>query len=98
MPIVRLGNHAALLRGSVVDGEQITEMFVSDADTLDEQMRTITHKDGLWNVSSAHDKPQWVWSNDETLQSALAEHYGCPTGEPADAVEKAADFPPHTPG
>lgn len=92
MPIVRMGNHAALLKGSVVDGEQITEIFASDADTLDEQMRTIVHSDGLWSTLSAHDKPKWVWSNEKDLESALARHYECPVGEPQDAAAKADEF------
>jgi hypothetical protein len=81
MPIVRLGNKAALDRGRVIEGNQVTTVTIHDEDDLDTRMRTITHPDGLWpNVSSA--PAAWVESDDEDLAGALAEHFRCPIGAP----------------
>jgi hypothetical protein len=80
MSLVLLGNHAALHKGKVIDGEQITIVhFPEDTDTHQERMRTLTHEEqGIWNDVSGHAAPRWVASDDETLANAIASHYGCP--------------------
>lgn len=83
MPTVRLGNSAALHRGEVLEGDRVTTLAIHDDDPLDTRMRTITHTDGLWPQVSAS-TPTWVSSDDPELEAALAEHYGCPIGEPDD--------------
>lgn len=87
MPIVRLGNHAALHNGRVVPGQQVTTVHVPDVDSHHDRMRTITHPDGLWNAVSDHDSPAWVCCDDEELEAALAAHYGCRVGGPDDYLE-----------
>lgn len=81
MPIVRLGNHAALDNGRVLEGFRVTTIPVPDDDSHSDRMRNITHADGLWpRVSAA--PPAWVECNDAELEKALAEHFGCPVGQP----------------
>lgn len=82
MPIIRLGNKAALDdRGRTLDDPQITTITIMDEDDLDTRMRTITHADGLWpRVSAA--PASWVSSDDPDLELALAAHFSCPIGEP----------------
>lgn len=82
MPIIRLGNKAALdERGRTLDDPQITTITIMDEDDLDTRMRTITHADGLWpRVSGA--PASWVSSDDPDLELALAAHFACPIGEP----------------
>lgn len=82
MPVIRLGNKAALDRGQVIEGNQITTVSVYDEDTLEARMRTLTHDDGLWpRMSSA--PAAWVECPDDSdLESALASHFSCPIGEP----------------
>jgi len=81
MPTVRLGNKAALDRGQVIEGNQVTTMNVLDEDDLATRIRTITHADGLWpRMSSA--PPAWVECDDPELEAALAEQFGCPVGRP----------------
>lgn len=81
MPIIRLGNKAALDGAKQVPGHQITTIPIHDEDDLTTRMRTITHPDGLWpRVSSA--PAAWVASDDPDLELALATHFACPIGEP----------------
>lgn len=91
MPIVRLGNHAALNNGAVLDGERITTIQPPDDDPHDERMRNITHADGLWaRVSAA--PPTWVECDDPELEQALAEHFGCRIGEIEPAPDDAREL------
>jgi hypothetical protein len=81
VPIVRLGNKAALDRGLPIEGNQVTEIGIFDDDPLTSRMRTIVHQDGLWPRHS--DAPAaWVECDDPDLESALSSHFGCPVGMP----------------
>ena len=95
MPVVRLGNVAVReVIGADPDGAPIhrrysgqsvcTMTLPNDDDqwTHDERVRTVVHADGHWAAHSAA-PPAWVESDDEELQATLAEHWGCPVGEPA---------------
>lgn len=86
MPIVRLGNRAAVDNGQVLDGERVSTIVIPPEDSHDEQMRTIIHGDGLWARISAA-PPSWVESDDPDLEAALAEHFNCRIGE----LEKVPD-------
>jgi hypothetical protein len=82
MAVVRLGNHAALDRGRVIDGPQVTTVTFMDEDDIDTRMRTLTHPDGLWPSMSAA-PAAWVECDDDPqLAEAVAEHFGCPIGQP----------------
>jgi hypothetical protein len=80
MRIVKLGNSAALDRGIRLEGKRVTTIYANEP-SLQEQMRTITHADGIWPQHSRQ-PAVWVESNDEGLEAALAEHFGCPIGRP----------------
>lgn len=78
MPIVLLGNHAALdPDGNVVEGQQVTSIHIPEDDTHSERFRTITHDDGLWRRIAA-EPAVWVASDDERLARALAAFFDCP--------------------
>lgn len=86
MPIVRLGNTACRARdsyGHVLQGNRVTTVPIYDEDLLADRMRTITHPDGLWPSESSA-PAAWVESDDPELETALAEHFGCPIGQPDD--------------
>lgn len=85
MPTVRFGNHAALDNGKSMDGEWVTIHIASAADTLAEQMQTITHANGVW-VRNSTEPPAWVECDDPELEAALAAHYGCSIGEPVETT------------
>lgn len=86
MPIVRLGNEAALDRGQLLPGNRITTITILDEDDVDSRMRTITHPDGLWPAVSML-PPKWVECDDSELEMMLAGHYGIPIGQPDDSWE-----------
>lgn len=81
MPVVRLGNHAALHEGKILGGNRVTTIPIYDEDDLPTRMRTITHADGLWPAVSAA-PAVWVECDDAELGLALAAHFTCPIGEP----------------
>lgn len=84
MPTVRMGNTACRARdghGRVLEGSRVTTIPFYDEDPLEMRVRTVTHPDGLW-PSESNAPPAWVECDDPELQSALAEHYGCPVGQP----------------
>jgi len=84
MPTVRLGNKACLDRdssGATLDGNRVTDFTILDEDDLATRMRTLTHPDGLWPRHSSA-PAAWVESDDPDLEKALAEHFGCPIGQP----------------
>jgi hypothetical protein len=92
MPIVLMGNHAAInhkheVPGTTIPGRQVTKINVSSEETLQEQMRTITHRDGFWFKLSMDNEPRWVWSEDPELEAALADYYRCSAASHDDAVE-----------
>jgi hypothetical protein len=95
MPTVQLGNHAALYKGEVVEGERVTTIHVPEDDPHHERMRTITHADGLWPAVSAAEKPAWVTCDDPELERALAAHWDCPIGNPnaTDDADEAPSIP-----
>lgn len=84
MPVVLLGNHAALDRGEKVDGKQVTTIVFPDTDTHSERMRTLTHDDGIWGKVAGED-PVWVASEDDRLARAIAGYFGCPVIDTVDA-------------
>jgi hypothetical protein len=78
MPVVLLGNHAALdHEGNVVEGQQVTSIHIPEGDSHSERFRTITHDDGLWRRLASGDAA-WVASDDERLARALSAHFDCP--------------------
>jgi hypothetical protein len=90
MPIVLLGNHAALdPEGNVVEGQQVTSIHIPDEDTHSERFRTITHDDGLWK-KLAGDDAAWVASDDERLARALSAFFDCPVHDLEEGRQKLA--------
>lgn len=78
MPVVRLGNHAAIYKDQILDGEFIAEITVHDDDGHHDQFRNITHTDGLWAQMSAA-PAAWVSCPElPRLEIALAAHFDCP--------------------
>jgi hypothetical protein len=90
MPVVLLGNHAALdPDGNVVEGEQVTSIHIPEEDTHQERFRTITHEDGLWKRIAAQDAA-WVASDDERLARVLSAHFDCPVHDLEEGRRKLA--------
>lgn len=89
MPLVYLGNPYPIFNGHAVeDNTAITMVHVPDCKSVDDAVRDIAHDDGspnggLWRSHSARNIPSWV-SCDENpeLESAIANHFGCPAGRP----------------
>lgn len=86
MPIARFGNTAALDRGQIMPGNQITTVQILDENDLSTRMRTITHQDGLWPRMSV-EPAAWVECNDPALEKALARYFNCPIGEPTNWLD-----------
>lgn len=82
MPVVRLGNPAALDGGRVMEGHQITEATLPDSWTSEQWLNSVTSLDGVWRNHSGASAPSWVESDDDDLAEALSTHYGCPVGRP----------------
>lgn len=77
MPVVLLGNHAALDRGQPVDGEQVTMVVIPESDTHSEGFRSIAHSDGVWSQIAA-EPAVWVASESSRMATALSAHFDCP--------------------
>jgi hypothetical protein len=101
MPAVHLGNVAAIYKDAVLDGEFISVITVHDHDPHDDQLRNITHVDGLWTKLSAQ-PASWVSCPElPRLEKALSAHFDCPIGDPdevAEAVQVAYAAPPAVTG
>lgn len=89
MPRVFLGNPYPIFGGEAVeDSTAITMVHVPDSKSIGDAVRDIVHDDGssnrgLWSVHSARDVPSWVeCEENRELETALAEHFGCPAGRP----------------
>lgn len=89
MTVVRLGNPAAVHLGQVLPGRRVTVACPLPED-LREAVQTIVadstqgaQTDGVWRSHSADPAPAWVESDWPELAQALANHYGCPVGQPA---------------
>lgn len=88
MPLVLLGNPAAMDAGRPIEGHQITSVALPDFYTRAEQLRTLFHQDantaGVWPSHSAAPAPSWVeCPEDPELAHAISEQCGCPVGRPA---------------
>jgi hypothetical protein len=79
MAVVRLGNRAALYKDEVIPGDFVTEITVhDDVDAHHDQVRNITHVDGLWPRFSA-EPATWVSCEElPRLELALSAHFDCP--------------------
>lgn len=91
MPVIHLGNPQAVHHGDrqPLEGHQITEINLPDwGYTLREQIRTIVHRDGVWNAHSDADRPTWVHCSDPALEAALIDHWGCRAGGPDDFMDR----------
>jgi hypothetical protein len=93
MCTVRLGNRAALHQGEILPGNRVTTIPIPAHDSLTDAMANITKPDALWARSSAAD-PTWVTCDDPALEAALANHYGCPIGEPDTTTESPDGLEP----
>lgn len=82
MPVVRLGNPAALDGGRVLEGPQVTEVTIPDNYTPAQAIATVTAVDGVWRNHSGASAPVWVESDDDELAVAIGTYYGCPVGSP----------------
>ena len=100
MPVIRLGNTAVReVVGADADGTPIHRRYSGqstcvitlpaddDGWTHDERVRTVAHTDGHWTAHSSA-PPAWVESDDPDLEAALADHFGCPVGQPADWTDR----------
>lgn len=99
VPNLRLGNPAALDQGRPLPGDRVTTAHLPDDWTLSEQIRSVVHDEGgpltgFWVAHSSAPGPSWVASDSPELEKALAEHYGCPIGEPAAAPAPAPTVAP----
>lgn len=96
---VELGNPAAVQRRTVdnpdgttsvdvtdLDGPRVTYVNFADDVSLGEAFVSVTDPRGVWgaHTASSDTKPLFVWSDNASLQSLLAEHFGCSAGRPAD--------------
>lgn len=99
MPIVHLGNPQAVhhvrpspeseAQREPLSDHQITEINLPDGVyTLREQIRTITHRDGVWAAHSDADRPTWVHCSNPELEAALIDFYGCRAGGPDDYLDR----------
>lgn len=85
---VKLGNHAPLDRDTQLEGWAVTDVSIPDNYTLLEAVSAVTAADGVWKHHSADEAPAWVWSDNESLQTLLAESFKCEVGVPADVEDK----------
>lgn len=81
MRVVKLGNAAALDRGIRMEGKRVTTVYAQEP-TLQEQMRTIVHADGIWPQHSRQPAAWVECEQDRELEASLADHFGCPIGRP----------------
>jgi hypothetical protein len=94
MPVARLGNVGVReVIGADPDGTPIHRRYTGQHTTVmqlppdeegwthDERVRQAVHADGHWAKHSSR-PPAWLECDDPDLQTALAEHWGCPVGEP----------------
>jgi hypothetical protein len=88
MPVVRLGNRAAVYKDDVIEGDFVSEITVHDADPHHDQVRNITHVDGLWSKLSS-EPATWVSCAElPRLEQALAAHFDCPVVEHSEALDR----------
>lgn len=88
MATVYMGNPFPIFNGRpTADPTAVTRIVIPDSRSLDEALRDVVHEDthhyGLWVEHSAGN-PSWVESDHAELAEAIANHYGCPVGRPAD--------------
>jgi hypothetical protein len=98
MPIIHLGNSQAVhhvvgasgeAERTPLEGDQVTEINLPDGVyTLREQIRTVTHRDGIWPAHSDADRPSWVHCSDPELEAALMDYWGCRAGGPDDFMHR----------
>jgi hypothetical protein len=83
MATVYLGNPGPIFNGQPTDDpDAITKVVIPDGRSLDSAIRDIIHSDGLWQIHSTR-PPAWVESDTPELAEAIAKHFGCPIGRPA---------------
>ena len=89
MPTVYLGNPFPIFNGRpVADPTAITKVSIPECKSLEHMVCDVVHDDGssntgLWRQHSALDAPAWVCCDDNPeLETAIAEHFGCPAGRP----------------
>lgn len=83
MATVYLGNPTPVFNGIPSDDpDAITKVSIPDGRSLSSALRDIVHSDGLWQIHSAGN-PTWVESDTPELAEAIAQHFGCPIGRPA---------------
>ena len=89
MATVYLGNPTPVFNGIPSDDpEAITKVGIPDGRPLNSALRDIVHSDGLWTIHSAGN-PTWVESDTPELAEAIAKHFGCPIGRPANKEKSA---------
>jgi len=86
---VKLGNIAAK-EGSEgantkefksLKGNRVTEVNLPKEFTLSSAFVAITSPTGVW-ANHSDKNPVWVESDSDGLAALLAEHFGCPVGQP----------------
>lgn len=92
---VQLGNSSAVERKSdsngvvtevPIAGNEITHVTLPTDWSIGQAFVAVTDPRGVWAAHAASGTvPTWVSSNDATLQGLLADHYKCPSGQPAPA-------------
>lgn len=91
MAIVRLGNAAPIHGENVLHGDYVSEITVhDDVDPHHDQVRTITHVDGLWARLSGQ-PATWVCCPElPRLEMALAAHFDCSIIDVEEAQARSA--------
>lgn len=80
---------------SAVKGKHRTEVTVPDGTRLGDAFAAITAGDGVWanQTLSADATPAWVASDNDSLATLLADHYGCEKRKPVPDGERG-EFAP----
>ena len=85
MPVVRLGNQAALDAGQPLEGDQVTTVHLPDSWSTEQVFNGITDPQGVWRAHSGASAPAWVESDDPDVAQMISEHYACPVGRPEES-------------
>jgi hypothetical protein len=93
-----LGNTATLTQDdkgnpTLLKGKRVTRVELPDEWSLSEAFTSITQPGrGVWDSQSTK-PPAWVESDNEELETLLADHYGCLVGKRSGFAEETWEGP-----
>jgi hypothetical protein len=90
------GDDGQTERNALPGGHSVTEIHVPNDTSLSEAFVTITSAQGVWAYHSEQ-SPAWVEADDESLQTLLASHFGCPAGAPEGGIDAWTGTPEAAP-